>query len=167
MSTISLSSSSVSVPGDSITIFIRCDKLLSLKQLRKRVCISFICEKLLSTEAVAMGIERVTVASVLKLGNMVFSMSLEANSPNCTFMSSLGCLAMNWRNVFHSVQMSEEISASLHPVMSLLICVHHSGQGMCEWNLLHKRTNLIVHVAFSLDQRYSMQNDLKDFLLGV
>ena len=80
--------------GDSIAIFIRCERIESLKLLRSRVLFSFISEKLHSTEAVATGMERLMVASVCKLGNIVFSISFEANSFNCNFMFSLGCLAI-------------------------------------------------------------------------
>ena len=37
-------------------------------------------------------IDKQMVVSMFKLGNLVFSMSCEANSFNCSFMLSLGCL---------------------------------------------------------------------------
>ena len=55
--------------GDSIVIFIRCERLQSLKLLRSRVLISFISEMLRSTETVATGMERLMVASVRKFGS--------------------------------------------------------------------------------------------------
>ena len=73
--------------GDSKAIL---ERLLSFKLLLKRVLISFICEKLLSTEAVVTG--RQIAPILLKLGNRVFNMSLEASSFNCAFISFLGLL---------------------------------------------------------------------------
>ena len=58
-----------------MAIFIKCERLVSLKQLHRRVFISFICEKLLSTEAVATGMDRPMVASVFKFGNILLSIS--------------------------------------------------------------------------------------------
>ena len=45
---------------------------------------------------------KLMLASVLKFGNIVFNISFEVSSFNCNFMLSWGCLAMNWRKVFHS-----------------------------------------------------------------
>ena len=55
------------------------ERLVSLKRLRRRDFINFICEKLLSTEAVATGIDRLMIARVFKLGNILFSISFVAN----------------------------------------------------------------------------------------
>ena len=59
-------SGSCTLSGDSIAIFIRWEKLLSLRRFHSRVFNSFICEKLLSTEAVETGL---ILASVFKLGD--------------------------------------------------------------------------------------------------
>ena len=56
---------------------------------------------------------RLMVAKVLKFGNMAFNISFEANSFNWSFMFLSGCLAINRRNVFHSVLISGEINATL------------------------------------------------------
>ena len=85
--------------------------------------ISFIWEKLLSTEAVATGIDRLTVASVFMFGNILLSIiSFVANSINCNFMFSLGCLAINWRKVFHSVVMSGEHCFFYHFLTLQCLC---------------------------------------------
>ena len=77
-----------------MAISIRCERLVSLKRLRRRVFINFILEKLLSTEAVAMEMDRLMVASVFKFGNILLSISFVANSFNYNFMFSLDCLAI-------------------------------------------------------------------------
>ena len=91
MSIIASRSSSESISGDSIAIFIKLDRLESLRQLLRRVLINFIWEKLLSTDAVETGRVRLMVASVLKFGNMAFNISFEANSFNWSFMFLGGC----------------------------------------------------------------------------
>ena len=60
--------------------------LLSFRLLRNRVLINFIWEKLLSTDAVETGIERLIVAILHKFGNNVLIMSLQTSSFNCNFM---------------------------------------------------------------------------------
>lgn len=55
-------------------------ELLSLRVLHNRVLISFIREKLLSTDVVVTGIVRRILAIVLRLGNIVFIMSLTTTS---------------------------------------------------------------------------------------
>ena len=62
--------------GDSIVTFIRWDKLMSDSLFRKRDLISFIWEKLLSTDAVVTGIVRQTVANDFRLGYIAPIMSL-------------------------------------------------------------------------------------------
>ena len=52
---------------------------------------SFIWEKLLSTEAVPTGIERQMFARVLMLGNIVISISLVVNSVNWEYRVPFGC----------------------------------------------------------------------------
>ena len=113
MSIIASRSSSESISGDSIAIFIKLDRLESLRQFLRRVLINFIWEKLLSTDAVETGRVRLMVASVLKFGNMAFNISFEANCFNWSFMFLGGCLAINRRNVFYSVLISGEINATL------------------------------------------------------
>jgi len=104
---------SVSSAGDSIVIFIRWERLLLFRLLRNRVLINFILEKLLSTNAVETGIERLIVAILHKFGNSVLIMSLETSSFNCDFMLFSGLFTNSWRYVFHSVVMSEVMTASL------------------------------------------------------
>ena len=71
-STISSKSLSESFSGDSMTIFIKLDRLSSVKRLRWRFFINFISEKLCSTDAVEMGIDKHMVASVCRLGIMLY-----------------------------------------------------------------------------------------------
>ena len=49
-------------------------------------------EKLRSTDAVEMGIDKHMVASICRLGNNAVSMSLVSNSFSCMDISSSGCL---------------------------------------------------------------------------
>ena len=67
----------ISSAGDSITILIRFERFLSLMMLHRCFFIRFICEELLSTDAVVAGMERLIEASLLKLGNSVFITLLE------------------------------------------------------------------------------------------
>ena len=62
-STISPKSLSVSFSGDSMTIFIKLDRLSSVKRLRRRFFINFMSEKLCSADAVEIGIDKHMVAS--------------------------------------------------------------------------------------------------------
>ena len=80
MFTISSRLVSVSFCGDSIEIFMRWERLPALKELRKRVLISFIWEKLLSTDAVDTGMDKPIEAILLKLGNIATSISLVISS---------------------------------------------------------------------------------------
>ena len=91
-STISSKSLSVSFSGDSITIFIKLDRLSSVKRLRWRLFINFMSEKLCSADAVEMGIDKHMVASLCRLGNNAISMPLVSNSFSCMDISSFGCL---------------------------------------------------------------------------
>ena len=59
-----------------------------------QVLIIFICEKLLSTDAVPTGSVMKTLAKVYKLGNIVLSMSFVKRCFNCNDMSSFGSLAI-------------------------------------------------------------------------
>ena len=54
-----------------MTVFIKLDRLSSVKQLRRRFCINFISEKLGSAYAVEMGIDKLMVASLCRLGNVI------------------------------------------------------------------------------------------------
>ena len=74
------------------------------------VLMSFICEKLHSTEAVATGIDKHTFDRALRFGNMVTSMSFLANSLSWAFMSSSGFFERKQRKVFYSVCTSDVIS---------------------------------------------------------
>ena len=107
-STISSKSLSVSFSGDSMTIFIKLDRLSSVKRLRRRFFINFMSEKLRSADAVEIGIDKHMIASVCRLGNNAISMSLVSNSFSCMDISSFGCLIRSWRYFFHSVLRSEE-----------------------------------------------------------
>ena len=64
-----------------MAIFIKFKRLFSPIRLLNLVFISFICEKLCSTEAVETGILKQTLKRVLRVVNMVYivSMSLFAN----------------------------------------------------------------------------------------
>ena len=52
-----------------MTIFIKLDRLSSVKRLRRRFFINFMSEKLRSADAVEMGINEHMVASLCRLGN--------------------------------------------------------------------------------------------------
>ena len=56
-----------------MTIFIKLDRLSSVKRLRRRFFINFMSEKLRSTDAVEMGIDKHMVASLCRLGNIAIS----------------------------------------------------------------------------------------------
>ena len=74
-----------------MTIFIKLDRLSSIKGLRRRFLINFMSEKLCSTDAVEMGIDKHIVAGLCRLGNNAISMSLMSNSFSCMDISSFGC----------------------------------------------------------------------------
>ena len=101
---------SINSAGDSITICIRFERFLSLRLLRRWVFIRFICEKLLYTDALVTGMERLIEASLLKLGNNVFITSLETSSLSQILMLLSGLFTNSWRYVFHSVTVSEVLS---------------------------------------------------------
>ena len=103
----------MSLSGDSIAIFIRCDKLVSFKLLCSLILMSLIREKLHSTEAVETGRDKLIVAMVCRFGNMVVNMSFETMSVSFDFIFSLGFIAINRRYDIHSVWISEEICAFL------------------------------------------------------
>ena len=52
-----------------MTIFIKLDRLSLVKQLRRRLFINFMSEKLRSADAVEMRIDKHMVASLCRLGN--------------------------------------------------------------------------------------------------
>ena len=52
---------------------------------------TFVVEMIRSSSHLVTGIDKLMVASTFKLGNIVFSMSSEANSFTCNFMLSLRC----------------------------------------------------------------------------
>ena len=62
-----------------MTIFIKLDRLSSVKRLRRRFFINFISEKFCSADVVEMGIDKHIVASLCRLGNNAISMSLVVN----------------------------------------------------------------------------------------
>ena len=110
-STISSKSLSVHFSGDSMTIFIKLDRLSSVKRLRRRFFISFMSEKLLSADAVEMGIDKHMVASLCRLEDNVISMSLMSNFFSCMDISSFGCFK-ELTICFPSVLRSEETMAA-------------------------------------------------------
>ena len=83
-------SSNQCVFGSSMTIFIKLDRLSSVKRLQRRFFINFMSEKLRSADAVEMGIDKHMVASLCTLGNNAISMSLVSNSFSCIDISSFG-----------------------------------------------------------------------------
>ena len=87
-----LKSLSDKVSGDSIAIFIRCERLISPRRLRSLVLISFIRENDLSTDAVPIGSDKQQQASLCRFGSSAIKVSLVANSCSCFFKLSLGCL---------------------------------------------------------------------------
>ena len=91
-STISSKSLFVSFYGDSMTIFIKLDRLSSVKWLRRLFFINFMSEKLCSADAVKMRIDKYMVASLCRLGNNAISMSLVSNSFSCMNISSFSCV---------------------------------------------------------------------------
>lgn len=80
MFTICSKSLSDKCSGGSRATFTRCDKLISESLFCKRDLINFICEKLLSTDAVVTGIVSQIVASALRFGYIAPIISLVANS---------------------------------------------------------------------------------------
>ena len=114
MSTISSKLLSVIFSGDSMTIFIKLDRLSSVKRLWRRFFINFMTETLRSADAIAMGIYNHMVASLCRLRNNAISMSLVSNSFSCSCVdiSSFGCLIRSWWYFFHSVLRSEETMAA-------------------------------------------------------
>ena len=96
---------SINSAGDSIVISTRFERFLLLRLLRRRVFIRFIREKLICTDAVVTGMDRLIKASLLKMGNNVFITSLKTRSRSW-FDNS-------WRYVFRSVTVSQVRIASL------------------------------------------------------
>ena len=74
-----------------MTIF-KLDRLSSVKRLRRKFFINFMSEKLVSTDAVEMGIYKHMVTSLCRLGNNAISMSLVCHSFSGMDVSSFGCL---------------------------------------------------------------------------
>ena len=77
-----------------MTIFIKLDRLSSVKWLRRRFLIYFMSENLCSADAVEMGIDKHMVACLCRLGNNAISMSLVSNSFSCMDISCFGCLEL-------------------------------------------------------------------------
>ncbi len=75
-----------------MTIFIKLDRLSSVKWLRRRFFINFMYEKLRSADAVEMGIDKHMIASLCRLGNKAINMSLLSNSFSCMDISFFGCV---------------------------------------------------------------------------
>ena len=94
MSTIFSRSSFESFSGDSMEIFIKWERLTSPRRFLNRVLIIFILEKLRSTDAVPTGIERHTLARILRFGNIAMSMLLVVSSFSSFLVFSLGCVMM-------------------------------------------------------------------------
>ena len=72
-------------------IFIKLDRLSSVKRLRRRFFINFMSEKFRSADAVEMGIDKHMVASLCRLGNNALCKSLVSNSFSCMDILSFGC----------------------------------------------------------------------------
>ncbi len=82
--------------GDSEDILIKCDKLNSDSLFRSQDLIFFICEYLLSTDAVVTGTVRQILASVLMFGYIAPISSVVVNSCNCCFIRHNGfCHILN------------------------------------------------------------------------
>ena len=73
-----------------MAIFIKEERLDCQIRFRILVFISFICKKLLSTEAVPTGIDRQIFARVLMFGNMVLSIWFLLSTASTKF--HFGCL---------------------------------------------------------------------------
>ena len=95
-----------------MTIFIKLDRLSSVKWLRRRFFINFKSEKLHSADAVEMGIDKHMVASLCRLGNNAISMPLVSNSFSYMDISSFGCVIRSRRYIFYSMLRSEETMAT-------------------------------------------------------
>ena len=63
----------------------------------KAFFIKFMSEKLCSTDAVEMGIDKHMVSSLCRLGNRAIYMSLVSNSFSCMDTSSFGCKELTIR----------------------------------------------------------------------
>ena len=94
-----------------MTNFIKLDRLSSVMRLWRQFFINFLSEKLCSSDAIEMGIDKHMVASLCRLGNAI-SMSLVSNAFSCMDISFFGCLIRSWRFAFHSVLRSEETMAA-------------------------------------------------------
>ena len=75
-----------------MTIFVKLDRLSSVKQLRRQFLINFMSEKLRFADAVEMGIDNHIVVRLCRLGNNAISMLLVSDSFSCMDRSSFGCL---------------------------------------------------------------------------
>ena len=108
-----IASESESFSSVSMDIFIKWERLDCPSRFRILVFISFICEKLLSTEVVPTGIDKRMFARVLMFRNMVLSISFVLSSVNREYKFPFGCLDKYLQNVFHFVRIPGDISASL------------------------------------------------------
>ena len=82
-----------------------------MREFCRRILISFIWEKLLSTEAVETGNVKPIEAIFCKFGNIVTSTSFVMSSLSCYAMLSSGYLASAVRKVIHSVCTSGDMTA--------------------------------------------------------
>ena len=82
-----------------------------MREFRRRVLISLIWEKLLSTEAVETGNVKPIEAIFCKFGNIATRISFVTSSLSCNAMLSSGFLASKVRKVNHSVCTSGDITA--------------------------------------------------------
>ena len=85
--------------------------LPSVREFRRRIFISFIWGKLLSTDAVETGHVKPTEAIICMCGNIVSSTSFVVSSLSCNAMLSSGFLASKVRKVIHSVCTSGDMTA--------------------------------------------------------
>ena len=87
---------------DSMTIFVKLDRISSVMRLQRWFFMNFMSEKLCSSDAVEMGIDKHMVASLYRLEINVISMSLVSNSFSCMDIPSFDSLIRSWQYVFHS-----------------------------------------------------------------
>ena len=103
--------SCVSFSGNSIAIFIRCESLPSEREFHRHVLITFILEKLLSTETVETGVIKQIEATLCKFGDIVTSISSVMSSLSWNAMLPPGLFASKVRKGIHSVCTSGGITA--------------------------------------------------------
>ena len=94
-----------------MAILTSCVSLPSVREFRRRILISFMWEKFLSTEVVETGNVKLIEAIFCKFGSIVTSISFVMSSLSYNAMLSSGFLASKVRKVIHSVCTSEDMTA--------------------------------------------------------